>query len=357
MGKISKEDKIRIQTLCEQGWGYKRIVSAYPNKEWKQDSVKTICRRFKKTGSVINRKAGSGRPKAARCAQNIEAVSELICSQDSEPETSKSLREIAGIVGICPESVRNIAKKDLRLNCFKRQSVQVLNDAARKKRLDRSKKMLRRLTVHWLKRTFFTDEKVFYVDPPVNAQTNRVWGSGRKSDIATNRLLVQRAKFSSSVMVSVGVCFGGKGRLHFVPEKTKINAECYTTNLLPLLLEDCQHLLQHDFIFQQDGAPAHTARQSQEWLATHTPDFIKKDEWPPNSPDLNPLDFCVWGLMLEKYTKHKPKPTTREELKVVLQNIWDSLEQGKIDKAVLAFRKRLRACVQAEGGHFEHALN
>ena len=36
MGKISKEDKIRIQTLCEQGWGYKRIVSAYPNKEWKQ---------------------------------------------------------------------------------------------------------------------------------------------------------------------------------------------------------------------------------------------------------------------------------------------------------------------------------
>ena len=40
MGKISKEDKIRIQTLCEQGWGYKRIVSAYPNKEWKQDSVK-----------------------------------------------------------------------------------------------------------------------------------------------------------------------------------------------------------------------------------------------------------------------------------------------------------------------------
>ena len=89
----------------------------------------------------------------------------------------------------------------------------------------------------------------------------------------------------------------------------------------------------------------------------HTPDFIKMDEWPQNSPDLNPLDFCVWGLMLEKYTKHKPKPTTREELKVVLQNIWDSLEQGKIDKAVLAFWKRLRACVQVEGGHFEHALN
>ena len=61
--------------------------------------------------------------------------------------------------------------------------------------------------------------------------------------------------------------------------------------------------------------------------------------------------------MLEKYKKHKPKPTTREELKVVLQNIWDSLEQGKIDEAVLAFRKRLQACVQAEGGHFEHALN
>ena len=57
----------------------------------------------------------------------------------------------------------------------------------------------------------------------------------------------------------------------------------------------------------------------------NAPDFIGKDEWPPNSPDLNPLEYCVWGLMLESYKKISPKPTSLTELKVALQSIWDEL--------------------------------
>ena len=98
----------------------------------------------------------------------------------------------------------------------------------------------------------------------------------------------------------------------------------------------------------------HTAHQQQEWLETNTPDFIKKDEWPPNSPDLNPHDYHVWTAMLEKYQAITPKPKNKVELKVVLEEIWADLPQKPIDRAVTAFRKRLQACVRAEGGHFEH---
>ena len=63
---------------------------------------------------------------------------------------------------------------------------------------------------------------MFFRDPPINTQNDRVWASGRKRGIVSEHLLHQRAKFSRRVMVSVGVCFGGKGRLHFVPEKAKI---------------------------------------------------------------------------------------------------------------------------------------
>ena len=159
-----------------------------------------------------------------------------------------------------------------------------------------------------------------------------------------------------TVMVSAGVCYGGRGRLQFVPDKTKVNAGNYIANLLPSLIEDCHSLLQQDFVFQQDGAPAHTACQTQEWLAAHCPDFVNEDQWPPNSPDLNPLDYCIWGLMLAAYKKQRPKPSNKAELKAVLQTIWDSLPQESIDKAVLGFRKRLLACVRVNGGDFEHVL-
>ena len=84
-------------------------------------------------------------------------------------------------------------------------------------------------------------------------------------------------------------------------------------------------MLQHDFVFQQDGALVHTAWRTQKWLTTNTPDFISKDKWLPNSPDLNKLDYCVWGLMLAANQNHMPKPTSKAELKFVLQTIWDSL--------------------------------
>ena len=54
----------------------------------------------------------------------------------------------------------------------------------------------------------------------------------------------------------------------------------------------CERRLMPDMsssIFQQDGAPAHTAKITQNWLKTNVPNFWTKDIWPPNSPDLSPM--------------------------------------------------------------------
>ena len=356
MAKLSCEDKFRIQTLREQGLGAKRIKACYPEKNWSLSTLNKICKRVDETGSAAVRKLGGGRPKSARTATNIEHVGEFICSQEGHPGTSKSTRDIAADLGISHMSVINIAKKDLGLKCFKRVAAQVLNVATRGKRLSRCRRLMRRLTVRKLQKVFFTDEKAFYLDPPVNNQGMRVWGVGRKRDLSSERLVRQRAKFSRHVMVSAGVCYNGKGRLHFVPDKVKVNTECYVNRLLPDLLQDCHDLLGEDFVFQQDGAPAHTANRTQNFLEQNCPDFIKKDDWPPNSPDINPLDFYVWGIMLDRYEKQLPKPQNIAELKTVLQNIWASLPQDQINKSILSVKKRLSACVGANGGHFEHLL-
>ena len=50
------------------------------------------------------------------------------------------------------------------------------------------------------------------------------------------------------------------------------------------------------YIFQQDSAPAHRARETVELLTNLTPDFISPTLWPPNSPDLNPDSFSSFSF-------------------------------------------------------------
>ena len=64
MAKLSAIDKIRIQTLREQGYGARAICKAYPEKSL--STVSNICKRVDERGSAIERKVGSGRPKSAR---------------------------------------------------------------------------------------------------------------------------------------------------------------------------------------------------------------------------------------------------------------------------------------------------
>jgi len=46
-----------------------------------------------------------------------------------------------------------------------------------------------------------------------------------------------------------------------------------------------------------------------------------------------------------------------DELHSRILTAWDELDQHVIDTAVKQWRPRLRACVEAKGGHFEHKLS
>ena len=65
-------------------------------------------------------------------------------------------------------------------------------------------------------------------------------------------------------------------QLPFVDEKAKVNASYYVTKLLPNVIKDCRHFLSDNFIFQQDGAPAHTAALAQDWIKKKCPGFVGK---------------------------------------------------------------------------------
>jgi len=96
------------------------------------------------------------------------------------------------------------------------------------------------------------------------------------------------------------------------------------------------------------------ARETVELLKVETPDFIPPNLWPPNSPDLNPVDYKIWVVLQERVYKTSIKDVN--ELRRRIAKEWDKLEQRIIDKAVGEWRKRFRACVAAAGGQFEHKM-
>jgi len=121
------------------------------------------------------------------------------------------------------------------------------------------------------------------------------------------------------------------------------------------LSEESKSLLPSGFIFPQDGAHGHREKLAQDWTATNCSEFIGKDDWPPNSPDVNPLDYHVWGLTFEHYETFHPKPKNTDGLKKVIQLVWNQLPQDSINKVIQSFTKRLPACVKA-GVDMSYAL-
>jgi len=66
---------------------------------------------------------------------------------------------------------------------------------------------------------------------------------------------------------------------------TIVNSSWESVHLLPDIQARCR---QRKWTYQQDGAPAHTARNTTDYLKKEKIDFIEPDTWPPNSPDVNP---------------------------------------------------------------------
>ena len=214
--------------------------------------------------------------------------------------------------------------------------------------------MLRRYPASLVHFIWFTDEKLFTVASPSNAQNYRLYVAvgTRKSDIAADRLLRTRPTFSKSLMVSVGVSSLGRTSIHFVEPGLKINGQYYRDVLLMEdLLPEIREFSEF-YIFQQDSAPAHRARETVALLTNETPDFIIPILWPPNSRDLNPVDYQIWGCMQEMVYKAKVRDV--EDFRKRIMQASNDLDQRIIDSAVREWRKRLRACVEAEGGQFEY---
>ena len=74
---------------------------------------------------------------------------------------------------------------------------------------------------------------------------------------------------------------------------------------------------------------SHLTSYSFIYFRSHTARDTANDVWPPNSPDLNPVNYAVWGALQQLVYQHLSF-TSVAELKQAIINAWQELSQSFI---------------------------
>lgn len=206
------------------------------------------------------------------------------------------------------------------------------------------------------KRILFTDEAQFTRDGVNNLHNEHSWAEENPHEVVE-----QNFQHRFSVNVWCGLLHNRLIGPFILPGR--LNAELYLHFLqeeLPQLLENVPLRLRQNLYFQHDGAPPHFSRAVSAYLNHQFPGhWIGRGgphPWPPRSPDLSPLDYCIWGWM--KDIVYKTKVNSRDEL---IARIMDSAVQiqgspEKLRNATKAIHKRAAKCIDNDGLIFEHLL-
>lgn len=350
MGKIN-DIQIRAQAviLAKEGYSYSVISKKLTrSKQW----VTKWVGRSKDSDCLVD-KERSGRPKILS-----NAAKRLISA--SKYRRGQGLRRIANQLEARNESgaretIRRYMVNDLKWKNWRRKKLPLLTAAHKKRRITFAREHQHWTAEDW-SNILFTDEspfKVFYVP---NSRNDTVWGSQED-----NVPQAAQMKFSPSVMVWGGMTARGLTSLHFIANDIRLNSDYYITNILEQLVKPAFDRTSEDGnvtqrklfayndhgVFQQDGARCHTSAATTEWLDDNLPSYIKPKDWPPNSPDISPIEN-LWSILSLSVYKD-PEPKNVAQLKRRLQRAWRSMKVETLQRMIQSMPDRIRAVIKEKG--------
>ena len=271
-----------------------------------------------------------------------------------------STRQLAAEFGVDHTIIWKILH-DENLYPYHLQRVQALYEGDRERRVDFCRWFLNQHGVHggnfaW--NILFTDEANFTRDGINNFHNQHLWSPENPHAIVEGQ---HQRRFSCNVW---GGIFGDflLGPV-FLPNRLDGPAyHDFLINTLPEVLEEVPIDRRQHMWFMHDGAPAHfnlNARQvlssrnyfRNRWIGRGGP-----VAWPARSPDLNPLDYFLWGHC--KTLVYAQRPNTVEELRNRIVNAFQTIRNtvGIFHRVNGSMYRRIEACLLANGGHFEQML-
>ena len=79
------------------------------------------------------------------------------------------------------------------------------------------------------------------------------------------------------------------------------------------------------------------------------PSFLDKDTWPANSPDLNPLDYCIWDEFAQ--TINWDTVTSKSSLIAELKRSVKKIRLNVVREGCFVWTNRLYRMTQNDGNY------
>jgi len=103
-----------------------------------------------------------------------------------------------------------------------------------------------------------------------------------------------------------------------------------------------------DGYFQQDNAPCYKARIISNWFLEYANEFTKM-KWPPQSPDLNPIEH-LWDVLEWELRALDVHPTNLHQLQDVILSKWANISKEYFQHLVESMPRRIKAVLKAKDG-------
>ena len=163
------------------------------------------------------------------------------------------------------------------------------------------------------------------------------------------------------VSVMVWAAFWGQGRsdLYKLARDFEAKKHGYSANSYIEVLEDnLLGIWEPGLIFMQDNAPIHKAKKVTKWFEDTG---ITVMDWPPYSPDLNPIEH-LWRDLKKQVYEVNPDidavtgsdDTVREALWKALEEAWTLISGERRRGLIDSMHRRIEACILAEGWYTKY---
>ncbi len=305
-------------------------------------------KRFESAGTVVDLPR-SGRPRTVSTEENLTEIAQTFVENPNQSPVKVSKQFV-----ISRTSLRRLIKA-LKLKVYQPHLLQELNEDDFDHRTQFCKRFIIQVEANptFAGAIIWSDEATFKLNGSVNRHNCMYYDSKNPNIVLTEELN------APGVCVWAGISsYTIIGPYFF---DSTVTGPVYLEMLreVKIELKNTPIFQGRRIIWQQDGAPCHFAVDVGNFLNENFLEWIGcrgKTDWPPQSPDLTPRDFSLWGVIKDRVFRTKSR--TINELKDRIAAEFEILaaDAEYLKKACAAVKSRCLACIEAEGKHFEHLL-